>query len=78
MEHELTSDARPIPDHVVDGLVRFDHGGLLTDEDGREMIRPAWSVGDIVTVSPKPLPVLGTILKCSESVGRRGDEQASS
>ena len=39
MEQELTSDARPIPDHVVNGLVRFDHGDLLTEEDGREIIR---------------------------------------
>src|SRR6516225_5977905 len=39
MEQALTSDARPIPEHVVDGLVRFDHTGLLTEEDGREMIR---------------------------------------
>ena len=38
MEQALTSDARPIPEHVVDGLVRFDHAGLLTEEDGREMI----------------------------------------
>ena len=38
MEQKLTSDARPIPDHVVDGLVRFD-AGLLTEEDRREMIR---------------------------------------
>src|SRR5215472_2475912 len=39
MEQALTSDARPIPEHVVDGLVRFDHAGLLTEEDRREMIR---------------------------------------
>ena len=39
MEQALTSDARPIPDHVVDGLVRFDHGDLLKEEDGREIIR---------------------------------------
>ena len=39
MEQKLTSDARPIPDHVVDGLVRFDHGDLLKEEDGREIIR---------------------------------------
>ena len=38
MEQALTSDARPIPEHVVDGLVRFD-AGLLTEEDRREMIR---------------------------------------
>ena len=36
MEQTLTPDARPIPDHVVDGLVRFDHAGVLTEEDGRE------------------------------------------
>jgi len=39
MEQALTSDARPIPEHVVDGFVRFDHAGLLTEEDRREMIR---------------------------------------
>src|SRR5215467_2380987 len=39
MEQALTSDARPIPEHVVDGRVRFDHAGLLTEEDRREMIR---------------------------------------
>jgi hypothetical protein len=36
MEQTLTPDARPMPDHVV---VRFDHAGMLTEEDGREMIR---------------------------------------
>src|SRR5262245_27499658 len=39
MEQALTSDARPILEHVVDGVVRFDHAGLLTEEDRREMIR---------------------------------------
>ena len=39
MEKALTSDARPIPEHVVDGLVCFDHAALLTEEDRREMIR---------------------------------------
>ena len=44
MEQTLTPDARPIPEHVVDGLVRFDHAGLLTEEDGREMIRRIRSI----------------------------------
>jgi hypothetical protein len=44
MEQELTSDGRLIPDHVVDGLVRLDHAGLLTEEDGREMIRRIRSI----------------------------------
>ena len=44
MEQTLTPDPRPIPDHVVDGLVRFDHAGVLTEEDGREMIRRIRSI----------------------------------
>ena len=31
MEQALTSDARPILEHVADRLVRFDHTGLLTE-----------------------------------------------
>ena len=58
MEQALTSDARPIPEHVVDGLIRFDHAGLLTEEDGHEMIRRIRAICCARAGEPKKLVVL--------------------
>src|SRR5215831_17289867 len=44
----------------------------------RGMCFPAWSVGIVVTLSPQPMSVLRTILKCSESIGGSGRSAAAS